>query len=430
MSKLSISIVMPVYNAERFLEESLKDVLDQSYSDFELICIDDGSSDKSGKILEKHAAEDDRIVVVHQNNSGAGPARNAGLDKACGEYILFLDADDRFEKDLLKEAYETAISDAADITIYGADCFDSLTGSFTQAPWLLNSSYNGRNPLKKTNTTVWNKMFKRELIDRNGVRFADVRIVDSMSFTFFQLLSADTISVCDKVLLHYRTGDEDSQLSGYYKTPLVIIDALKDIYNTMLGDDKWYKYRDIFFEFAISNLRIKMDMIKREEAFFLLYNGLHEGGLDSLGLTEEILNEYPDGSILNEVRTKGYNEYLFDRYIRLRNNGIISAPAYLMPETLIDRCKKKKIWLHGGGVVGRNYFSSLSARGINVLGWSDKDWKNKGFPVVSMDNVRTSGAEIIVLAVEDEIVAGRMREDFKKAGIDDNAIIWERPIRI
>lgn len=106
--KEKISIVIPVYNVESYLDKCVKSVLEQTYTDFELFLIDDGSIDRSGEICEKYAQEDKRVRVIHQKNQGVSVARNVGIDLAEGRYITFLDSDDFVSKYYLELLYQTA----------------------------------------------------------------------------------------------------------------------------------------------------------------------------------------------------------------------------------------------------------------------------------------------------------------------------------
>ena len=100
-----ISVIVPIYNVEEYLSGCLESILSQNFSDFEIICIDDGSTDESGSILEMYASKDSRIRTVHQENKGLSSARNVGLDMARGEYIAFCDSDDYYHPDFLKKLY-------------------------------------------------------------------------------------------------------------------------------------------------------------------------------------------------------------------------------------------------------------------------------------------------------------------------------------
>ena len=119
-----LSVVMPVYNAADYLNESISDLLVQSYSDFELICVNDGSTDDSKKIIEDFCEKDNRIRLISQENLGGGAARNAGFDESDSEYVLFLDADDRFEDTLIEKIIKDADQKKCDVLIFAADEFD------------------------------------------------------------------------------------------------------------------------------------------------------------------------------------------------------------------------------------------------------------------------------------------------------------------
>ena len=116
-----ISVIVPVYNCEDYLEESLGSILNQTFNDIEIICIDDGSSDDSLRILKKIASSDSRIQVFAQENQGAGAVRNYGMKKASGDYVYFFDADDFLESDALEKAYSNAVRNDSDIVFFKFD---------------------------------------------------------------------------------------------------------------------------------------------------------------------------------------------------------------------------------------------------------------------------------------------------------------------
>ena len=113
-----VSVIVPVYKVERYIRKCIDSILKQSFTDFELILVDDGSPDKCGKICDEYAAKDKRIKVIHKKNGGLSDARNAGLDYATGGYICFIDSDDWIHKDLLKDNLERLVSENADVIIF------------------------------------------------------------------------------------------------------------------------------------------------------------------------------------------------------------------------------------------------------------------------------------------------------------------------
>jgi len=126
MSKPLVSIIVPVYNAERYLEDCIESLIGQTYRDIEIILVDDGSTDGSKKICERYAVSDSRIKLIHKRNDGAGSARNTGLAASKGEYIYFCDSDDTIRPETIERSVDAAVSEDADLVMFGAE---TVTGS-------------------------------------------------------------------------------------------------------------------------------------------------------------------------------------------------------------------------------------------------------------------------------------------------------------
>lgn len=116
-----ISIIVPVYNTEKYLDRCIQSILSQTYTDFELLLVDDGSTDSSGAICDKYAEQDSRLRVFHKENGGVSSARNVGLNNAAGEYIIFVDSDDYMKPQMCEILYNTLIREKADIVICGTE---------------------------------------------------------------------------------------------------------------------------------------------------------------------------------------------------------------------------------------------------------------------------------------------------------------------
>ena len=115
----TISIIIPVYNVEKYLNKCLNSVIEQTYKNIEVILIDDGSTDNSGKICDEYAKNDIRIKIIHQQNGGVSTARNNGLEHATGKYITFVDSDDYIEKEMIETMAKKIMKKNADIVICG-----------------------------------------------------------------------------------------------------------------------------------------------------------------------------------------------------------------------------------------------------------------------------------------------------------------------
>ena len=169
---MKVSIIMPVYNCERFIADSINSVLSQTYTNFELIIIDDGSKDNSRKIIKEYALKDERIKAFYNENHGVSYTRNYGIDHADGEYIAFIDADDIYKKRYLEEMCRVITDENADLV-----CCDYEMG-YSLSDWKINNKIT-LNLSKQFNekafeyaseigvgVNIWTKLFSKEIINR------------------------------------------------------------------------------------------------------------------------------------------------------------------------------------------------------------------------------------------------------------------------
>ena len=182
-----VSIVVPVYNVERYLARCLDSILSQTLADIEIICINDGSTDESLSILKEYAKRDDRIVVVSQENKGVSAARNVGIEIAKGEYISFIDSDDWVAPNFIEKLYETAVKNNADISACGI----IRCRKHYKIPLLVydksvvTANYNKKLELADIPTYcyVWNKLYRKEALQNSNIRFETGRIYEDVLFT-------------------------------------------------------------------------------------------------------------------------------------------------------------------------------------------------------------------------------------------------------
>ena len=132
-----VSIIIPVYNSQAFLDESLSSIRNQTFKEIQIICVDNGSTDGSSAVLEKHAKEDKRIELIKTPRSNAGAARNIGLQHATGEYLFFFDSDDICESDLLELSIKKIETEKSDVLVFSADQFEKTIEEATPMPWSL-----------------------------------------------------------------------------------------------------------------------------------------------------------------------------------------------------------------------------------------------------------------------------------------------------
>lgn len=212
-----VSIVIPVYNAEKYLEECVQSALSQTYKNIEIICVDDGSTDSSPEILETLQADNSCIRIITQKNAGGGAARNTGLAASKGKYVYFLDSDDIAAPNLIEKAYNRACETDADLVAFHGYTFvndDVKTNQFKSGynkNVVLNSdavvSYKDYpdSILSLVNVVPWNKLIRRSLLD-NGIKFLNLTTSDDVTFSALCNVYASKIAFLDNALLYYRVG--------------------------------------------------------------------------------------------------------------------------------------------------------------------------------------------------------------------------------
>lgn len=170
-----ISVVVPVYNVEGYVEKCLRSVLAQTFGGFEVLAVDDGSTDRSGEICDRLAREDARLRVIHQKNQGLGGARNTGIEAAEGEWLLFVDSDDWLEPQTLEKSMAAARRHDADMVMFAFQTVDGqgkVLGRFIEdIPLDTPLSLEGRRDVLFTAPCAWNKLYKAGLFQKTGVRY-------------------------------------------------------------------------------------------------------------------------------------------------------------------------------------------------------------------------------------------------------------------
>ena len=242
-----ISIIVPVYNARAYLRQCLDSVLAQGFSDFELILIDDGSTDDSGAILDEYAARDDRIHVIHQTNGGQGYARNVGMDRAKGKYVAFLDSDDYWLAGTLETLYAEAERNQTQVLVFGARLFwEDAEGSkpdrFYRHTVENGVVLSGPECLKKTmdaqeyHSEPWARFCRLAYLRKNGLRFDEGIIHEDVRFSFLSWLYAERVGCIDEPLYQYRQWSGSTMNSRSARAAAigyrVGLDGLLDVYES------------------------------------------------------------------------------------------------------------------------------------------------------------------------------------------------------
>lgn len=256
-NEYKISVIVPVYNAEKYLDSCIQSVLKQTYPNWELILIDDGSKDESGAIADRYKQTENRIQVVHQQNAGVSAARNQGLDMATGDYIVFLDADDELTTDCLNKLLKNAVENHADIVAGKCSSDRNLTNPSGEI-----TVWRGEEALKNAlmdnpfTYSAWAKLFHRECI--GNTRFVPEIKINEDSYFIFQLLTKKTtfVGIEDEIYVYKENPDSASRA--------VFSDKFFDILR--VADLKFKKIQEDFpdlIKLAYNmQLKAKMNLLK------------------------------------------------------------------------------------------------------------------------------------------------------------------------
>ena len=315
-----VSIIVPVYNTEKYVPLCIKSILCQSFIDFELLLVDDGSTDNSGKICDEYTEKDSRIHVFHKENGGVSSARNLGLDNAIGEYVTFVDADDILTKSYLEHLSETD----ADLVISGYQKFgssiikDCPNSSVIYDLIDIPTHWNTPPTMKYLYCFCWAKRFRTSIIRKSNIRFNEsLFFSEDMCFNLLYMAKANTVTEVPFADYMYRienvTRDEKFNMSA---EQLIVhhnylTKCLQNLYNrigqnslSFVQDNTNLRMLRKFYYFLMHNKRARIFVQnikafrKQEWASYML--GLLEGKREKRVMAEAV--HFPYMTYLLEVR--------------------------------------------------------------------------------------------------------------------------------
>ena len=287
---VKISVIIPVYNVEEFLDEAISSLLNQTFEDFELICVNDGSKDSSLDILNKFAKQDSRVIVIDKENGGCGSARNRALDEAKGEYIYFFDPDDYILPNAFEDLYKNITDNQSDLVIFKIAMFmdgepidysnplfnfdevftdvDFNNFTFTYKdvkPHIMNSGF-----------APWSKLYRKEFLDRyDDFRFDLGVAFDDVPFHVKSMVRAKKISFAPDYYYHYRYANPNSvnNTSSNGIDIMKIVDLVEDF---LRSENYFDDLKDEFYYFKLTQIFMYMMSTNTEEYFQLAKKNIHE----------------------------------------------------------------------------------------------------------------------------------------------------------
>lgn len=291
-----VSVIIPVYNTEKNIEQCVRSVMNQTLRSIEIICVDDGSTDGSLDILRRLAEEDKRISVITQKNAGAGTARNKGLAQAQGRYLSFLDADDFFEPDMLEAAYTQARKDDAELVLFRADFYNDQEQSYSPCIYSLrmhmlpqNRPFAGVDVQQDIFKTVvgwaWDKLFLADFVRENELRFQEQRTTNDMLFVFSALAKAQRITTVDRVLAHQRRNAGATLSVTREKSWMCFYHALVALKMQLEKFGLYERFEQDYMNYALHFSLWNLDTLKKQTKK-KLYNQLKKEWFKELGILD------------------------------------------------------------------------------------------------------------------------------------------------
>ncbi len=314
-----ISVIIPVYNAQRYLAETLDSVLNQTYKDFELILVNDGSTDNSLEILREYEKKDSRVKVITDENHGAPHARNLGFDNSKGEYIMFFDADDIMEPRALEILSAHMSENDCDLVI-GAHSIISEDGRrstnariYAPAGVYDMSSPSDLTAAMRINAVPGNKLFSAAVMKKYNVCFSELKMAQDLNFYLKYIAVCSRVRVTEDILYRYRIVNG----SISHTSTLKVMDVIKSLdgaydFAKSAGADK------IYFD-ELANVRITNYYLQFSKAAFARDKKIRRTIFDTLS------------NLINEIATE--------------NGGKLSAPARKCVEDIRQKNKYKFIYL-------------------------------------------------------------------------------------
>ncbi len=435
-----ISVIIPCYNEDKFIAKCLDSFLDQTYQSFEIICVDDGSTDQTAKIIMSYCNKDDRIRLISQENLFAGVARNNGLKNAIGKYVLFFDADDFCEATMIEKMVSAAERTNADITVCDMKHYDNLTGQFLETAGFLRTSYLKRfedkgcvccedipeHILMFAFSGPPNKLYKKEFLDRTGLLFQDSRRDNDEYFVLMSLVLAERIGWVAEKFVTYRINNPKS-LQGFGEDNIDMDDILsttRALYNGLKECGKFDLVQNSFRNQILMRYVGLIEGQRTVKNFKHVYDTVK-----NCVFPEYEIDMMKEGDIIAKAEERRIilsstsEEYLFWKVKRMQE---LHGEQYLVPWREI--AGDKRIAIYCAGTVGKAYYRQLSnSSKFTIEGWYDSNYEKlkEDITIISSpDTALPENIDKILIAVEEGRVYEIIKNYLLGRGFTDGQIVW------
>lgn len=449
-----ISIILPVYNEEKYINQCLDSLCNQTLSDIEIICVDDGSTDGSLAILRSYEKLDDRIMVITQKNQYAGVARNNGMKHAKGKYLLFLDSDDIFEPDMLEKLYLRAEQDQLDIALCHSYRLDDRNGEKIE----IDSSERDLFFPKETSVFsgadikcagifqsmvgwAWDKLFRADFVREMGYEFPDFRSSEDGFFVYMLVAGAQRIGVLEERLVWHRIYNGESLSNNREQNWENGFRMLEMIYEELKKQKIYDIFEQSFISWAVYFQVWHLTTLYEKMAFFNSYKYIREhteaefkilqyhGQLlcnqNDIEYYKMIIEMEPEQFLLQLLKDR--DDVISKRQINIHKK------RWVLPYEEIP--KGTKIVIYGAGAMGHSYFDQLKATGycseVHIVDQNNQKYYTEDYPVEDIGIIKYIDFDHILVAILDYRIRARVYKLLNSEyDISESKIICEGVVRI
>lgn len=463
-----VSIVVPIFNAAPYLSACLDSIIHQTYSNIEIICVDDGSTDNSYDIIKKYMDIDNRISAIKQNNLYAGVARNHGFELSTGDYVMFLDADDIFSDQLVERMLNAVKQDDADIGICKEIGLDDVTGlqhnlfaaSLDELDIPIGKCFSVNNIPDKifqlSETWAWDKIYKSSFLREKNIKFQNTRVINDAMFCCVAYAEAEKIIALSDILITHRTYVKSSleyNRSPYWKCAYDMFDCL---YDELDRRGLFPKVKRSYYNLVAERIIYYVSTILDSQYFHESYRFYHDFAKDKYRFNLYSKDYFHDPYVYQKLRDMDeMNEFeylcsvrkelqnsVIDRfrdvwYLQSRVEELESRIDYLSG---VKRAKKwhvplskfkngTKLILYGFGDMGKDYYNEIIESGrMKLIGVIDKNQEtikeNPDVAILDVNNVLSYEFDYVLIAIFRFEIAMEIKDDLNKKGITPDRILW------
>lgn len=466
MKEIKVSIIIPVYNAEKYLHECLESICSQTYNNIEILCVDDGSTDMSAEIIKTFQKEDKRIVLIQQTNQYAGVARNNGFDAAKGEYVVFLDADDYFAQTLVEKMVSAIYNAQADIAVCKSRGFDEKRQKEHELKGALHTELL---PEKKvfskrdipehifqlTAGWAWDKMYRAGFLREKKLRFQEIRAAEDELFVDLAFGEAESIIAVHETLVTHRTNVISS------------LEYRRDClwhcgFEMLTAEKEELKRRGLFpmlersfVNRAATYITWNACSITNPVFFSEFYAYFREKAMKRFGFARYSPECYDDSFVYETIRKMAHcseKEFLCSRIQELNQTvedrdfyvqDILSDAKWMMerlrwmdkgkrwtiPENRI--LQESKVILYGYGDVGKDWYEEIQKSDnielVMVVDRNYQEFKENTVRVQPPKAIETAEYDYILIAINEREIAEAVMASFVEQGVMQDKILWFDP---